>query len=168
MTERFVLALVGSPFGINGFVKVKSLSGEYEHLRRLNSVTLKIGNTERLWEIEDTLLIPKALAVKFRGINSPETAKTINGAELIADRASANPLEENEFYIEDLKGLAVITEKEEILGHITNIVEGGGGNLAEIRLISGELRYAPFRNEFFGTISLKNSNAILLCPWILE
>ena len=169
MTERFKIALLGAPFGVKGFIKARSLSGEYGHLEKLKSVIVKMkDNTEKLWEIEDTLPVNQGLAMKFRGIDSPEAAKILTGAELIADRASAAPLRDNEFYIEDLQGLTVISDVGEELGLITNVVEGGGGNLAEIRLHSGETKLAPFRSEFFGQINLETGKAILLCPWVLE
>ncbi|MDR2486044.1 MAG: ribosome maturation factor RimM [Treponema sp.] len=168
MTERFVAALIGAPFGVKGFVKVRSLSGEYDHLRRLKSVVIRLGGAERLWEVEESIPINRALAMRFRGIDSPEAAKSLNGAELITDRAHAAPLKDNEFYVEDLQGLAVISDSGEALGHITGVVEGGGGSLVEIRLVSGEVKLAPFRNEFFGDIRLETGKAVLLCPWVLE
>jgi 16S rRNA processing protein RimM len=168
VTERFVVGLVGAPFGVKGFVKVRSLSGEYDHLSRLDSVTLKLGGAEKFWEVEDTLLINRGVAVKFRGIDTPEAAKELNGAEMIANREHAAPLEANEFYVSDLQGLAVISASGELLGRIVSVVEGGGGSLAEIRLNSGEVKLAPFRNEFFGDISVEAGTAVLLCPWVLE
>ena len=168
MTEQFIAALVGSPFGVKGFVKVRSLSGEYDHLRRLTSVILKQGDKERHLEVEETNLLQNALAFKFRGIDSPEEAKALTGSELIVSRSFASPLQDNEFYVEDLIDLSVVSTSGEILGSIMGMAEGGGGNLAEIRLNSGEIRFAPFRNEFFGEINLETGKAVLLSPWVLE
>jgi 16S rRNA processing protein RimM len=106
--------------------------------------------------------------MKFKGIDSPEAAKLLSGAEIVADRAHAAPLKPGEFYIEDLKGLEVADETGEILGTIADIVEGGGGELAELKLNTGETKLVPFRNEFFGKISLEDNRAILLEKWILE
>jgi 16S rRNA processing protein RimM len=172
MTERFVVGLVGAPFGLKGFVKVRSLSGEYEHLQRLSSVILRQeGDKESRWEIEETALVTQSLVMKLKGIDSLESAKVLNGAEMLVTRAYAAPLKTDEFYIEDLKGLKVIIEsgeRREIVGCIISIVEGGGGSLAEVRLRSGQVRLVPFRNEFFGAIRLEAGEAVLLEPWILE
>jgi len=166
--ERFAVALAGSPFGVKGFVRIRSLSGEYEHLTRLTHVSLRQGERETPWEIEEIIPIPRALAMKFRGIDTPEAAKTLNGAEIVADRGQAAPLRDGEWYVEDLKGLAVVSVSGETLGHITNALEGGGGSLIEIRLVSGETRLAPFRNEFFGDIKPETGRAVLLHTWVLE
>jgi 16S rRNA processing protein RimM len=109
--------------------------------------------------------------MKFQGMDTPEAVGALKGAKLMADRSQAVPLKEGEFYVEDLKGLAVIaadSPSDEALGHITDILEGGNGELAELRLLSGELRLVPFRNEFFGDISIEKGRVVLLERWILE
>jgi 16S rRNA processing protein RimM len=173
VTERFVVALVGAPFGLQGFVKIRSLSGEYDHIKRLDAVVLRLGDREGIWEVEKTCWVNQSLMMKFKGIDTPEAAKSLGGAEMLTDRDHAVPLKEHEFYVEDLQGLAVISISKasggppEVLGYITSIVEGGGGNLAEIRLNSGELKLVPFRKEFFGDINLETGRAELLETWIL-
>ena len=47
------------------------------------------------------------------------------------------------------------------------MLEGGGGNLAEVKLPAGEKRLVPFRNEFFGDVDLNGGKIVLLEPWIL-
>jgi 16S rRNA processing protein RimM len=172
VTERFVTALVGPPFGLKGFVKIRPLSGETAHLFRLRSVLLRQDGRERRHEVEETVSIPPLAAMKFRGIDSPEAAKALTGAELLASRDEAAPLLPGEFYVEDLKGLEVVTAFEgdqgTVLGRITDLIEGGGGDLAEIRLNDGSLRLVPFRGEFFGKIDLEKGRVELLAGWILE
>jgi 16S rRNA processing protein RimM len=163
--------LVGPPFGLKGFVKVKSLSGETAHLLKLKSVLLWQPGGERLWEVEESAPIntpASSLLMKFRGIDTPEAARALRGAELITSRAHAAPLGEGEFYVEDLKGLGIFSKSGERLGEIAAILEGGGGSLVELRLPSGETRLVPFRNEFFGDIDLPGGRVILLQNWILE
>jgi 16S rRNA processing protein RimM len=170
VTEKFIVGLVGAPFGLKGFVKVRPLSGEIEHLLKLQSVIIRQGGKERLLEIEESEASPPVVLMRFAGIQSPETAKTLGNAELLASREQASPLLAGEFYVEDLKGLAVAAQEPEgeIAGHITDIVEGGGGDLAEIRLNNGELRLVPFRREFFSGINLEEGRVVLQNLWILE
>ncbi|QQO09707.1 ribosome maturation factor RimM [Breznakiella homolactica] len=170
MTERFVAGLVGSPHGIKGFVKIRSLSGERDHFFELKNAVLWHKGREQQYEIEEVTDTAAALLVKFRGIDSPEAAKLLAGAEILVDRDQAVPLYEDEYYIEDLKGLRVVYtgDAESPVGEITDVMEGGGGELIEIRLSSGEYRLVPFRKEFFGDIDLTERRAVLLEPWILE
>jgi 16S rRNA processing protein RimM len=125
-------------------------------------------------EVEESSPSLPGLIMKFKGFDDPEAAKALGGAELIISREQASPLKPGEFYIEDLRGLPVISgegsggEEPAVLGHITDIVEGGGGDLAEIRLNTGESRFVPFRNEFFAPVNPESRRVILLAEWILE
>ena len=171
MTEKFIIGLVGTPFGINGFLKVRSCSGEIDHLLNLKSVIVSKNGKEQLLKIEETASALPAVLIRFAGINNPETAKEFTGAQLLAGRDQAAPLNEGEFYIEDLKGLTVVSlvgENIDTLGIITDIIEGGGGELAEIQLLNGEKRLVPFRNEFFPEIDPQKGRVVLQNLWILE
>jgi len=108
------------------------------------------------------------LLIRFTGIDSPEAAAALRGAEIIAGRESAAALKDGEYYVGDLNGLTVVGLDGEIWGGIIGIAEGGGGNLAEVKLPSGHKRFVPFRKEFFGDVNLKEGKIVLLEPWILE
>ncbi|MCL1836680.1 MAG: ribosome maturation factor RimM [Treponema sp.] len=154
---------------MNGFVKVKPLSGEVEHLLKLTSVTLRQDGRERLLDIKESAAAGSSALIRFAGYDSPEAAKALSGAELLVSRNEAAPLLDGEFYVEDLKGLAAISvENGEKLGHITAIIEGGGGDLAEIRLNDGQTRLVPFREEFFTGIEPDKGQVLLKNLWVLE
>jgi len=179
-TPFFIAGIVGAPFGLNGFVKVKPLSGEIEHLLKLKSATLRLDGKDRVLAVEESAPNGDAIVMRFAGFNSPEAAKALAGAELIVSRAEAAALKPGEFYVEDLKGLAVLApvsesppaaltgENPQILGHINAIIEGGGGDLAEITLNNGELKLVPFLKEFFSDFDLENRRVRLNNLWILE
>jgi len=168
MTDKFIIGIAGSPFGVKGFVKVCPLSGEIDHLLKLQSVIVSKDGQERLLKIEEINPALPNVVIRFQGITSPEAAKTLNGAQLLAGRDQAAPLAPGEFYIEDLKGLTVLSDKSEVVGHVLDIIEGGGGELAEIKLISGEIRLVPFRKEFVCEISPEKGKIVLTNLWIVE
>ncbi|MCL2174809.1 MAG: ribosome maturation factor RimM [Treponema sp.] len=167
MTEKFIIGVVGSPFGVKGFVKVRPFSGEIDHLLKLQSVQINKDGKERLLQIEEINPSPPNVLIRFKGIDTPEAAKTLNGAQLLADRSQAAPLAEGEFYIEDLKSLPVVSTSGEQIGVITDIIEGGGGELMEIKLTNGESRLIPLRKEFFPEISPEKGKIVLENLWIL-
>jgi len=159
---HFTLGLVGAPFGLKGFVKVRPFSGETGHFSRLEKVTLRQGEKEEIRKLAEIVCQEDILLLRFEGIDSPEAADRLKGAEIITGRENAAPLKEGEYYVEDLKGLEVLDTEGKTLGHITNVLEGGGGNLAEVELPIGGRRLVPFRNEFFGEIDFKKGKIVLL------
>jgi 16S rRNA processing protein RimM len=180
-TPTFIAGIIGAPFGLEGFVKVKPLSGEIEHLLKLKTATLRQNGKERVLAIEESAPSLPVVIMRFAGFNSPEAAKALAGAELIVSREEAAALKTGEFYVEDLKGLAVLAGPQEapsaaddaggspqILGHINAIIEGGGGDLAEITLNNGKRKLVPFLKEFFSGFDLENRRVTLNNLWILE
>ena len=153
---------------MEGFVKIRPFSGETAHFFRLKNVTLMQNEEEKTRNVAEIKSQGDILLIRFEGINSPEAAALLKGARIIADREYAAPLLEGEYYIEDLKGLEVITGEGQVLGHITDVVEGGGGQLAEVLLLSGEKRFAPFKKEFFGDVISEGGKIVLLEPWVLD
>jgi len=167
MTERFIIGTIGAPFGVKGFIKVHSASGETGHLLKLKSVIIsKDGKDQKLKIAESALALP-AVLIRFEGIDTPEAVKLLNGAKLIGSRDQAAPLNKGEYYIEDLKELPVQSEDGRIIGHVIDIIEGGGGELAEIKLsvasthTDNEKILVPFRKEFFAEIAPEKNRLIL-------
>jgi 16S rRNA processing protein RimM len=198
--ERFVAGMLGQPFGLEGFVKFRSFSGETAHLERLGSMTLRKNGVEtarRVVEIRPDMR-PRKHAWKggpsgdgrsdggiilFEGVDGPEKAKLLTGSEIVVSREDAAPLEEGEYYIEDLKGLCLVAdgktpgvEAGAVFGVVTGVFEGGGGLLLEVNVgetasadgSRGGTRLVPFRDEFTGAVSLENGTIVLRAPWVLD
>ncbi|MDR2489980.1 MAG: ribosome maturation factor RimM [Spirochaetaceae bacterium] len=174
MLSEFVTAYIAQPFGVEGFVKVRSLSGETEHLLARTELRLRFtagqGDGTKTYTVEQIRRFGGAddvLLIKFAGVDTPEAAKKLQSAEIITPREESAPLADDEFYIEDLKGLAVRGLDGSDYGHIENIVEGGGGQLVELLLPEGASRLVPFRHEFFGEVSVEHGFAVLIRPEII-
>ena len=131
-------------------------------------MTIRKGGKDEATGIAEIITQGDTLLIRFTGIENPESASLLKGAEIIAGRELAAPLKEGEFYIEDLKGLKVVSKEGEPLGKLIDVVEGGGGFLAEFMLISGGTKLVPFRKEFIGEINLDLGQIELLELWILE
>lgn len=167
MVESFVVGVIRAPFGLGGRVKVQSFSGEIDHLEELESVVLRKDGAEKRLAVEETGGAPSSFFMKFKGIDTPEAAKTLAGWELIAPREAAAYLDDGEYYVEDLRGIAVLLNGARV-GEVSDVVEGGGGQLVELKLDSGGTRLVPFRNEFFDDVDLEDRKIVLLEGWILE
>ena len=168
MTSQFIVGIVGPPFGLKGFMKVRSLSGETAHLLALDSVTLRHQGRVKAFLVEAAEERGNALLMKFQGVNTPEEAKALQGGEIIVPRSEGAALGAGEYYVEDLRGIAIQGKDGKPLGIVLDVLEGGGGCLLEVELPGGAARLIPFRSEFLGDIDLEARSVVLLAPWILE
>ena len=184
--QRFVVGIIRQPHGLTGKFKVESTSGECEHFAQMAEVTLRNGDTEKLFAVEAVEGNISNLLMKLAGINSPEDASKYRNWEIVVPRDKACPLKEGEYYVEDLKqctliysgqdGCAAKTAPIEI-GTITSVTEGGAGYLLEVSLSesfagyggnNAKTRLIPFKNEFIGSIDIERKTAQLMHLWILE
>ncbi len=191
--EQLVVGFIRGSHGVTGEFKVESASGDYEHIAALKEVTLRHGSTYKKCKVEFAEEGCGTLYMKVSGIDSPEEVRKHNGWELVVDRKYAHPLGENEWYINDLIGCSLIwngseaaagTAPTEIVGTITDVLEGGAGYLLEVFLsescnvladsvkytTSGKVRkvLVPFSLNYVSNIDVKNKTIQLMHLWILE
>jgi 16S rRNA processing protein RimM len=202
-TEQFIVGFIRGSHGVAGNMKVESTSGETEHFYSMKEVTLRDGKTgdSKLCKVESVDEGAGTLYLKLAGIDSPEDVRKLNGWQIVVPRKYAKKLGKNEWYIEDLKncvlnfypeqdkdGLAVWTApavgKAVTVGTITDVIEGGSGNLLEVLLAenceelaqnvrfdsNGKVRtvLVPFNPQFVRNVDVKNKCIQLMHLWILE
>ena len=191
--EQLVVGFVRGSHGYAGECKVESSSGEYEHLLKLEEVTLRHGEAERKCKVESSSGGGHVAYLKFSGINSDEEVRKYNGWEILVDRKYAKPLKKGEWYIEDLKNCSLIWDggvsaasaaPAESVGTITDVLEGGAGYLLQVSLsescscIDESIKYdsngkvrtvlVPFKDQFIGKVDVDNQTVQLMHLWILE
>lgn len=193
------VGFVRGSHGLKGEVKIESASGRYEHIAKLKEVTLRRATGHEngactKYAVESARIASNALYMKFAGIDSPEAAKKLNGAELRTARENACPLNEGEWYIEDLKQCSLVycgnengnvnEIQPEVVGSITDVLEGGAGELLEVLLsedcsvlkeevkltASGKPRtvLVPFNETYIGKVDIQQKSVQLMHLWILE
>lgn len=191
---QLIVGFIRGSHGYSGECKVESASGEYEHLLNLKEVTLQHGNEKKETKVESVSLGCNTAYVKFAGINSDEDIRKYNRWEIVVPRKYCKPLKKDEWYIEDLRNCSLIYEEKgdsaslnapaQVVGKITDVLEGGAGYLLEVSIsescncISEELKKTssgkprtvliPFNNEHVGKVDVKKGTIQLMHLWILE
>lgn len=145
MESVFVIGIIRGSFGLSGKLKVESTSGEYGHFLKLTDVTLRKGEKRFETAVESAEAGTSCLFLKLKGIDSPEEARAFSSWEIEVPRSMACPLNEDEYYAEDLKGCTLLYYPSEgekadggglpepvIAGVVTDVLEGGAGDLLEV------------------------------------
>ena len=115
MQELLSTATIGRTHGVEGFLKIYSLSGEYAHLKKLKSaVAVFPDGKEKLLSVSQVRFQGDLLLMKFSGYETPESARLLSGAILKVKREDARKLRKGEYYIADLYGLSVVFNGEKV------------------------------------------------------
>lgn len=165
--EFLAVGIVGTSHGVRGAMRVKSLSGEYGHFENFIEITLRHKELSRVLKVISTRITGKSAIIQCEGIDTPEDAKKYSGWEVWVARELCNPLLENEFYIADLNGCAVMLDDHRI-GEITGVTDIGRCDLLEITSTEGGKFLVPFMDEYIGDVSIETREIVLREGWLLQ
>ena len=167
--EWLVVGLITSCQGINGQVKVKSLSDFEERFLKPGMRWLQKEN-ESPSEIEITSGFKQpgkeTFIIKFNGINTRNQAEQLKKYKILVKTNQLPTLNENEYHILELINLQVKTlenEKLKTIGKVINL-ENEKNNLLVIQLFKNQKNVLiPFVKEIVPIIDLKK-NFIIINP----
>ncbi|MBU0934710.1 MAG: ribosome maturation factor RimM [Spirochaetes bacterium] len=167
--DKLAVGKIAKPFGVHGWMKVLSYSGETGHFGQLKSIAASDANRSM------TLLVEGfkdqqdgSLIMKFRSYDSPETARILCGLELLVPRDQAAPCKSGEYYYADLAGCKLVHEGRE-LAEVRGVMEGGvSGFLLEAVRDGVQLALIPFQDPFIGDVDIGKRTIELRTPWVLD
>ena len=126
--EWIAIAILGKTRGNRGEVTAIPLSGKPDRYQALEEVFL-FGSGAR-YEVEETWFHQGTLIFKFRGVDTISDAEALAGAEVRLPVSQRIPLEEGEFFQDDLLGCQVIDRRTgQTIGTVSGWEDGGGSGL---------------------------------------
>lgn len=162
---------VRTSWGLKGWLKLTSFSGEWEHFAALERITLRNMQTGALREyaVEGFQMRQGAGMFRLAGVDSPEEGKMLAGREILVPRDCAAPLGDDEWYLSDLIGLSLVGEDGRRFGTVTAVVEAAD-DLLEIQPPEegGRRFFVPFRSEFTGVPDMEAKTLVLEAPWLAD
>ena len=168
--EWLIVGLITSCHGINGQVKVKSLSDFEERflkpgirwLQKENESPSKIELTSGYKQPGKGTFI-----IKIHGINTRNTAEELKKYKILVKTNSLPKLGKEEFHLLELVNLRVKTlenDKLKIIGKVINL-ENEKNNLLVVELFKNQKKVLiPFVQEIVPLVDVKNNFLIINPP----
>lgn len=162
-------ATIGKTHGLDGSLRVYSLSGDYSHLKKLDKCACILKDGEEL-----TLFVEKAyfsgdiFLMKFKEYDSPERARFLSSSTISIERSKAPKLKKGEYYVADLFGMDVIYNGEKVAS-VEYTAEGGQSLLLSLRRIDNNKEYfVPLLPVYITNVNVDNNSLELIYPDLLE
>lgn len=137
-----VIGQVRKPHGLRGELKVAVYTDEPSRFNQLDTVFLSRraddANPKSI-KLQSVRFQGETALVKFEGYDTPETAGALRKYYLQVAVEDAIPLQEGEYYLYQLLGLAVYTTEGEHIGELTDVIETGANNVFEVKGSRGEI-----------------------------
>lgn len=138
MEDFFRVGVISSTHGVRGEVKVFPTTDDVQRFKKLKEVLLDTGKEKLPLKIEGVKFFKQFAILKFKGYDNINDIEKYKGKELWVTRENAVPLEENEYYIADLIGLKVISDEDEELGTLADVMQTGANDVYVVKLKNGK------------------------------
>lgn len=133
MLDYFVIGKIVNTQGIKGEVRVLPTTDDINRFKKLKEVYISRRNDIKLYEIENVRFHKQFVLLKFKGIDTMNDAELLKNTEIKIPKDLAIPCEEDEYYISDLYGMTVITDEDENIGTIEDIIFTGANDVYVVK-----------------------------------
>ena len=156
MSDRLVkMGVITAAHGIGGLVKIKSFTANPTDINKYG--TVYNHDQSKQFDIKITSQNDTVLLARVNGISDRNTAETIIGSELYIEKKNFPVLDENEYYYNDLIGMNVCDQNDNIYGTITALHNFGAGDIVEIQLHNSHHKVMhSFKNATFPKVDIHN------------
>ena len=163
-----LLGVFGAARGVGGELRVKSFTAEPRAIGGYGALTDRSGT--RVFRFEAVRAQgDDMLAVRVAGVATREAAEALTGIEIYARREQLPPPAADEFYYDDLVGLAAVTRGGLALGRVVGLRNFGAGDILEIAPEGGgETLLLPFTKAVAVEIDFAGGRIVVEPPREVE
>ena len=132
--EQFLqVGVITQTHGVRGEVKVFPTTDDPERFLDLKKVLLDTGKEKISLEIKSDKFFKQFVIVKFKGIDNINDIERYKRCPLLVNREDAVELEEDEYFIADMIGMAVWTDDNQEFGTLKDVIETGANDVYIIK-----------------------------------
>ncbi len=150
--KRVCLGVVTAAHGVRGEVKLRAFTAEPEAIAAYGP--LQDASGERRFTITALRPTAKGVVARLAGVDDRDAAEGLRGTELWVERAALPATADDEWYVEDLRGLEVVDEAGQSLGRVRAVADYGAGDVVEILGADGREWSLPFTRACFPEVDL--------------
>jgi 16S rRNA processing protein RimM len=160
--QRICLGVLIGARGVTGEVRVKTYTEAPEDIAAYGTLSDEAG--KRTFEITDLRVIKGQASVKIEGVEDRDAAEALKGIEVFVSRAELPETEEDEYYHNDLIGLAVEDADGKAVGTVKALYDFGAGDVIEIEREVGADVLLPFNAEMVTEVDIKAAKIVVEIP----
>ena len=154
--------------GLKGVVKVNPFTDDISKFEDLKYVYIQLKSELKKVKIEQVRYNKNQVLIKLEGIDSIEEAEKYRNFYLKTEKESQEDLGEDTYYIVDLIGLDVYSDKNEYFGKIEDVFPTGSNDVYVVKDNLGKQILIPAIADVVKEVDLKNKKMIInLIPGLI-
>lgn len=159
--------MFGAPQGVRGEIRLKSYTAAPADVGAYGPLTDAAGARRFPVKIVRGLR-DDMLVVRVEGVATREAAAALTGVELFARRSQLPPPDADEFYYDDLIGLAAVTPEGAVYGRVLAVLNHGAGDILEIARPEGPTALLAFTRAVAPEIDFAKGRIVVIPPPEIE
>ena len=156
MEDMLRVGVISSTHGVRGEVKVFPTTDDPARFEELETVLLDTGKEKLELEIAGVKFFKNMVILKFKGYDSINDVERYRGKDLWITREQAVPLGEDENFVADLIGLAVVTDGGETPGTMKDVMFTGANDVYVVERENGKELLLPAIKDCILDVDLEN------------
>jgi 16S rRNA processing protein RimM len=137
--DLVVMGQVIAPFGIKGWLRIRSFTDEIDGLANYSQWWLQLASGWQMFTLAESNVGNKGLTAQFAEIADRTQAETLSNAQVAVSRTALPQLEEDEFYWADLIGFCVETQNQEKIGVLEGLLETSAADVLVVKGVTEHL-----------------------------
>lgn len=151
--DNIAIGRVIQAHGVQGWVKVTPYSGLPERFEVLKTLYLDSAGGLIGYILDDIQYHNMVPLLKFRGIDSRDSARKLVGQEILVSAAQQVELPEDTYFIHQLLGLQVFDNHSEFIGTLEEVLTAAGNDVYVVRNEGTEV-LIPAVSQFIRQVDL--------------
>lgn len=152
-TERILVGLIGKPFGLDGHVTVRV---ETDDPDRFVVGAEFPGPSGAPLVVDDVRPADKGIHLRFEAHHTRRAAESLRGHQLTIDPADRRPLDEDEYWPDELVGLGVVSTDGDQIGTVVGFIEGHAQARLDVTTEDGRRFEIPFVYDLVPEVDLES------------
>jgi 16S rRNA processing protein RimM len=155
--DLVLVGYVSGAYGIHGWVRIKPYSSDGDALLAAKTWWLDKPDMHDV-EMMQSKLHGGEVVASLMGVAGRDAAEALKGATVHVRRSHFPALDNDEFYWVDLIGLAVVNERGESLGVVSDLIDNGAHPILRVEQPAAEGQkpapemLIPFVDQFVKTV----------------
>ncbi len=133
MSGDVLVGEIVAPFGVRGWVKIRSFTDPPENILKYVPWTINHGAKDTSVVVLEGRVQGGAVVARLEGVEDRDQAIALRGAKVTVPRAVFPRAPKGHFYWADLIGLRVFTVDQIDLGLVHGLLETGANDVLEVR-----------------------------------
>ncbi len=166
MSNRIAIGVIRKAHGVRGEASIEPWTDSPDRFTELESIALVSPDESAVREvrIESVRIHGERALIKFAGVETPEEVQKLHNWTIEIPEDEARALEEDEYFLHDLVGLTLFDPQGKERGVVTDVYEGGGGMLLNVKRADGREFELPFAAQLCTEIDLEKKRMVVELP----